>query len=448
MPADHRAESHEPSQSPPDSETVSTDMDRVCHLLVVDDEEGPRESLRLIFKDDYRITIASSGAMALERLRTEKFDVAILDIRMPDMTGLELLEQLRLVDPAIEVVMLTAFETPEYLRKALRLRACEYLNKPFDIKNIRMVVTAAMERRASHREEQENLSRLAEIREQVQQLRVKEETMRSRWEIYASIIHDINGPLTIISGLVQLVNQRLNQEASLCAEDLDLMKDRMKRVTRQVTNCIEISRRYLKLLNPTSGENGKVWVNHILVDLGDLVRSLPDARGHELQIKPLPKDALVLVNGTDLIQMLLNLTLNALQSSRECHLVQVCGEVIHKPLDLSLFNDGPSDRFINRDGFHNVTPLLALSVMDTGPGISPQILERLFEPFFSYNQATERRSGLGLCIVMRLLKENRGGLHLHTEQGRGAVITLYLPARLSGPDPLRTPLQAASPHIS
>lgn len=443
LPADLRADSLEPNVFTPNPETPGSDLDTVCHLLVVDDEEGPRESLRMIFRDDYRITVASTAAMALERVRTERVDVAILDIRMPDMTGLELLEQIRDLDPAIEVVMLTAFETPDYLRKALRLRACDFLNKPFDIKNIRTVVSAAMKRRASNREVQENIHRLAEIREQVQQLRVKEETMRSRWEIYASIIHDINGPLTIISGLVQLVNQRLNQEAALYTEDLELMKDRMRRVTRQVTNCIEISRRYLKLLNPNSAEPGKVWVNHILVDLGDLIRALPDARGHELQIKPLPKDAMVLVNGTDLIQMLLNLTINGLQSTRECHLVEVRGEVLHKPLDISSFHDGPNDRFINREGFQNITPLLALSVMDTGPGITPAVLERLFEPFVANNPVGDKRSGLGLCIVRRLLKENHGGLHLHTEPGRGAVFTLYLPARLAGQDSFKNGVPAA-----
>lgn len=415
----------------PNPEIPTPGLDTVPHLLVVDDEEGPRESLRLVFKQDYRITVASSARMALELAREHQIDVAILDIRMPEMTGLELLEQLRELDPGIEVVMLTAFETPEYLRKALRLRACDYLNKPFDVKNIRSVITAAVRRRMSNREVQDNIQRLAEIREQVQQLRVKEETMRTRWEIYASIIHDINGPLTIISGLVQLVNQRLNQEAALYSEDLDLMKDRMRRVTRQVTNCIEISRRYLKLLNPTAGEPGKVWANHILVDLGDLVRALPDARGHELQIKPLPKDALVLVNGTDLIQMLLNLTINSLQCARECHLVEVRGEVLLKPMDLALFQDGPHDRFINRDGFQNLTPLLALSVMDSGPGMTTDVLERIFEPFVGQQPRGERRSGLGLCIVRRLLKENRGGLHVHSEPGRGSVFTLYLSARLA-----------------
>lgn len=406
------------------------------HLLIVDDEEGPREALRLVFKEDYQIWVASSAKGALELLKTHQFDIAILDIRMPGMTGLELLEQVRQLDPTIEVVMLTAFETPEYLRKALRLRACDYLNKPFDVKQIRSVVSTAMVRRTTNKEVQDNIQRLEEIREQVHALKVKEETMRTRGEIYASIIHDINGPLTIISGLVQIVNQRMSQETSVHGEDLEVIKDRMRRVTRQVTNCIEISRRYLRLLTPNSQEPGKVWVNQILTDLGDLVRALPDARGHELHIRPLPKDVMVLLNGTDLIQMLLNITINGLQCSREPHMVEVRGQVLPKPLDMSSFVDGDHERFINREEFQNVTPLMALSVMDNGPGIAPNVLERIFEPYFS-GQPSGKGAGLGLCIVRRLLKESRGGLHVHSEVGRGSVFTLYLPARLSGPDPFK-----------
>jgi len=407
-----------------------------ARLLIVDDEEGPRESLRLIFKEDYQITVATSAKAALEVLRTERIDVAVLDIRMPGMTGLELLEHVRQIDPTIEVVMLTAFETPEYLRKALRLRACEYLNKPFDVRHMRNVVATAMERRSANREVQENIQRLEEIREEVQQLKVKEESMRTRGEIYASIINDINGPLTIISGLVQIINQRMSQEESVQGEDLEMIKDRMRRVTRQITNCIEISRRYLRLLTPNSHAQGTVWVNQILVDLGDLVRALPDARGHDLQIKPLPRDSMVLLNGTDLIQMLLNLTINALQCTRECHLVEVRGQTLLNPLDMSLFQDSPNERFINREEFQNITPLMAISITDNGPGMAPVVLERIFEPYFT-SQPTGKGAGLGLCIVRRLLKEAKGGLHVHSELGRGSVFTLYLPARHTSPEPAK-----------
>src|SRR5688572_10400763 len=80
-------------------------------LLIVDDEEGPRHSLRVIFKDDYELLMAADGAAAIELARQHQVDVAVCDIRMAGMSGIEVLERLKYVDSAIEVVMITAFET-------------------------------------------------------------------------------------------------------------------------------------------------------------------------------------------------------------------------------------------------------------------------------------------------------------------------------------------------
>src|SRR5215472_18812198 len=82
-------------------------------LLIVDDEDGPRQSLRVIFKDDYEILMASDGPTAIELAQKHKIDVAVLDIRMSGMSGIEVLERLKYVSPSIEVVMMTAFETTD-----------------------------------------------------------------------------------------------------------------------------------------------------------------------------------------------------------------------------------------------------------------------------------------------------------------------------------------------
>ena len=114
-------------------------------LLIVDDEEGSRQSLRVIFKDNYDLHLAPDGATAIELAREHDVDVAVCDIRMAGMSGIEVLERLKYVDPAIEVVMITAFETTDTIRQALRLRACDYINKPFDVSHIRAAVAGAMQ---------------------------------------------------------------------------------------------------------------------------------------------------------------------------------------------------------------------------------------------------------------------------------------------------------------
>src|SRR5215467_655425 len=137
-------------------------------LLVVDDEEGPRQSIRVIFKDDYEILMASDGPTAIEMAQKNAIDVAVLDIRMAGMSGIEVLERLKYVDPGIEVVMMTAFETTDTMRQALRLRACDYINKPFDISTMRAAVAAAMQRRTLDGEIYTNAEKLQELLNELQ----------------------------------------------------------------------------------------------------------------------------------------------------------------------------------------------------------------------------------------------------------------------------------------
>src|SRR5258708_26058762 len=136
-------------------------------LLIVDDEEGPRQSLRVVFKDQYNLLMANDGVGAIERAKQNRVDVAITDIRMVGMSGVELLEHLKAVDPAIEVIMLTAYETVDTLRFALRLGACDYLNKPFDISTMRKAVASAMERRSLGEEIRNNSQQLGELQKEL-----------------------------------------------------------------------------------------------------------------------------------------------------------------------------------------------------------------------------------------------------------------------------------------
>ncbi|MGO8675464.1 MAG: sensor histidine kinase [Limisphaerales bacterium] len=401
-------------------------------LLVVDDEEGPRQSLGVIFKDEYEVWMASEGAAAIELAQHRKIDVAVLDIRMAGMSGIELLERLKNVDPGIEVVMMTAFETTETMRQALRLRACDYINKPFDISTMRAAVANAMHRRSLESELRSNAEELQQLMAELQSHRIDEQLSKARREVYGSIIHDINGPLTIISGFIQLISQRIGDSTQLAAEDLQFIKERLKVITRQVTNCIEISRRYLSFLRRQTQEAPRVGVNQLLADLGQLLRVHPSLGANQLDVRPLARDVDVQIHGTDFIQILLNLAVNALQCASQAHRVEVQGRVLSEPLDLAPIQDGPQDRLLNADQFDNTAPLLAVSVRDTGPGIPPEILSRIFQAYFTTKEPRQG-TGLGLNIVLRLVKTARGALHVHTELGVGTTFTLFLRA-VSLPD--------------
>jgi two-component system sensor histidine kinase/response regulator len=407
------------------TQTLST-VPQKQTLLIVDDEEGPRQSLRVVFKEAYNLLLANDGLRAVELARQNRIDVVITDIRMAGMSGVELLEQLKAVDPGIEVIMLTAYETVDTLRLALRLGACDYLNKPFDLLTIRKAVANAMERRSLGEEIRNNGRQLEELQKELQNQKMVEEITRTRGEIYASIIHDINGPLTVISGFIQLMNQRIGTNTRLEGEDLDFTKDRLKTITRQVTNCIEISRRYLSFLRQNTEENPPVVVNQILTDLQQLIRVHPSVKDNGFSIEQLSEDVTVKINGTDLIQILLNLAVNGLQCTPQKHAVEISGYSVVQPLDISRFKDGPEERLINREGFRNSGPLLALVVKDTGPGIPGDVLPKIFDPYFTTKSASQG-TGLGLNVVQRLVKEAKAALHVQTKSSQGTTFTIYLP---------------------
>ncbi len=394
-------------------------------LLIVDDEDGARQALRVIFKDDYDLLMANDGTSAVELAQKNKIHAAVLDIRMKGMSGIEVLERLKYVDPGIEVVMMTAFETTDTMRQALQLRACDYINKPFDVSTMRAAVAKAMQRRTLEGEIHTNAEELQALLGELQNQKAEEQMAQTRGEIYASIIHDINGPLTVISGFVQLMNQRIGNSTRLEVEDLEFIKDRLKTITRQVTNCIEISRRYLSFLRKHSEETVRVGVNQLLSDLTHLVRVHPSRQNHEFAVHPLTQDIAVRMNGTDVIQVLLNLTVNAFQCSPQAHAVEIDARLLSEPLDLSAFKDGPQDRLLNVENFENTAPLVALSVRDKGPGIAPELLPKIFQPYFSTKNARQG-TGLGLNIVLRLIKEAKGALHVHTQVGQGTTFTVYL----------------------
>jgi signal transduction histidine kinase len=109
------------------------------------------------------------------------------------------------------------------------------------------------------------------------------------------------------------------------------------------------------------------------------------------------------------------------------HEVEVNGRLLPEPLDLTGFKDGPGARFLNVENFENCAPLLMVTVRDTGPGIPPEILPRIFQPYFT-TKGERHGTGLGLNIVQRLVKEAKGALHVETCLGKGTTFTVYLPA--------------------
>ena len=105
-------------------------------ILICDDEEGVRESLKLILEDAYDLAFASCGDEAIKKAKAESFDLAILDIKMPKMSGIDALKELKKVSPYLKVIMASGYKSVEAANEAIRNGASDYMVKPFESKEV------------------------------------------------------------------------------------------------------------------------------------------------------------------------------------------------------------------------------------------------------------------------------------------------------------------------
>src|SRR6185369_14560916 len=126
---------------------------RPARILVVDDERSMREMLQIVLRrEGYEVLLAENGRAAIELLEREPVDILISDIKMPDLSGVDVLRAAKKIDQDILGIMITAFASTETAVEAMRLGACDYLSKPFDVDLLRMKVREKIESRQLRQE--------------------------------------------------------------------------------------------------------------------------------------------------------------------------------------------------------------------------------------------------------------------------------------------------------
>jgi len=117
-------------------------------LLVVDDEAGPRESLRMILKPLYEVHTASNGQEALRLVQNKDIDVVTLDLNMPGLSGIEVLKEIKNLRPNAEVIVITGYGTLTHAQEAIRFGAGDFISKPFNVADVISIVGKSFERRS------------------------------------------------------------------------------------------------------------------------------------------------------------------------------------------------------------------------------------------------------------------------------------------------------------
>src|SRR4030043_885786 len=117
------------------------------NILVVDDEIGPRESLRMILKQNYNVKTAENGYAAIQMMQQTETDVVTLDLKMPGISGIETLREVRQIDSEVMVIIITGYGTLNSAIEAIRYGVFDYIPKPFNVPEIISIIEKAIQRK-------------------------------------------------------------------------------------------------------------------------------------------------------------------------------------------------------------------------------------------------------------------------------------------------------------
>jgi putative two-component system response regulator len=127
------------------------------NILIVDDEIGPRESLRMILKPNYNVYAVENGYAAIQMIQQIEMDVLTLDLKMPGISGIETLKEIRYIDPDIMVIIITGYGTLKSAIEAIRYGVFDYIPKPFNVPEILSIIDKSIQRRKLNRKVKEVL---------------------------------------------------------------------------------------------------------------------------------------------------------------------------------------------------------------------------------------------------------------------------------------------------
>ncbi|NQU11791.1 HAMP domain-containing histidine kinase, partial [bacterium] len=361
-------------------------------ILIIDDEEVVLDScLQILAGRDYQVATTQDGLAGLTLTQESRPDLVIVDLKMPGISGFEVLEKIRAIDPTIVPIVITGYATVSSAVEAMKRGAFDFLPKPFTPEELRLITERGLEKR-----------RLV-----LETIALRRETEMLRENFAAIVSHELRSPLGAIQQNVYALAAELAD--SLSADQ----KHRLDRIQVRLADLLALVHTWLRVF--------AVDVDKLKEQFAPVSITTPITKAVEtMQSHATRKDVTITTNVAaglrpvagdegSLTETLVNLIGNAVKYSHPG------GEIVVKAA-------AEGDQIV-------------LSVTDVGVGIARENLPYVFNDFYrgGPGPAAESGCGLGLAVSRRIVEAHAGTISVESEPGRGSTFQIRLPALNSVP---------------
>ena len=377
------------------------DQSQNISVMVVDDEAAFREALaRRLSGRGFVVSQAGDGPGALELMKTNPSDVVVLDVKMPGMDGLSVLDHLLSGHPASQVIMLTGQASAADGVAGIKRGAFDYLAKPVEIEHLAEKIRQAWERsQARARQEQDEL-----YRQEMRKRLAAAERLASLGTLAAGVAHEINNPLAIIHQGASWLQARLAKQEGLDPKSRDEAVNALGKMLTAVDRARQITHQLLNFAKKEEWDLREMNLAELAQDAARLAQGEADSAGAVICLEGCDQPVNLYADPAALRRVLANIIDNAVKASARG------GRIT---LELSEQGDEA-----------------VIRVSDQGEGIPRENLQRIFEPFFSTRPPGQGK-GLGLSVSRNLIEKLGGRIEVDSRPGRGSVFELHLPKQPS-----------------
>jgi two-component system sensor histidine kinase/response regulator len=372
-----------------------------ANILVIDDEPGIREGCkRALTLEDFFVETAQDGEQALSRMRSGHFDLALIDVMMPGISGIDLISLIHQHDPDIVCIIITGYATIELAVTAIKRGAYDFLTKPFTTDDLLLVVNQGLERRKLTLE----AKRLQTIEAEAQQLAEEkarlEELDRAKVAFMRLVTHELQAPISAISTYLDLI---LNEyiPSDQYREYLERAQERAREQLALISDLLEFGRlKEVKVLKKAQLVQLELVLESVVREMNPRILEKDILLTKDIQ----PHLPPVLLPSDQVKSIWTNLISNAIKYTPNGGSIQIilCQE------DAQILG----------------------KVRDTGIGIPTDAEDKLFSEFFRANNAKDMNipgTGLGLAIVKHIIDNAGGRIWFESELNKGTTFSFLLP---------------------